>query len=276
MITIGLPFFNDSRYLEMAIRSVINQTYQDWVLLLVDDGSSDGSLGIAKKYAEKDSRISVISDGENKKLPYRLNQIAQLTKTPYLARMDADDIMHPERIEKQLGILESNQEIDVLGTNAYSIDSNNEIRGVRYEIHAPFELEKCSGFIHPSITGRTSWFQNNPYDEGLERAQDSELWHRTRLFSRFYRYNEPLLYYREVSNGYYKKYNIQLKTYSHSIMKDPTLNLFKKFLLTAIKMMVYYFMFSIGKEEKLIARRSFPLDENQFELSSVYLKSALS
>lgn len=276
MITIGLPFFNDSRYLEMAIRSVINQTYQDWVLLLVDDGSSDGSLDIAKKYAEKDSRISVISDGENKKLPYRLNQIAQLTKTPYLARMDADDIMHPERIEKQLGILESNQEIDVLGTNAYSIDSNNEIRGVRYEIHAPFELEKCSGFIHPSITGRTSWFQNNPYDEGLERAQDSELWHRTRLFSRFYRYNEPLLYYREVSNGYYKKYNIQLKTYSHSIMKDPTLNLFKKFLLTAIKMMVYYFMFSIGKEEKLIARRSFPLDENQFELSSVYLKSALS
>jgi len=276
MITIGIPFFNDETYLDMAIRSVINQTYQDWVLLLVDDGSSDGSLGIAKKYAEKDSRISVISDGENKKLPYRLNQIAQLTKTPYLARMDADDIMHPERIEKQLGILESNQEIDVLGTNAYSIDSNNEIRGVRYEIHAPFELEKCSGFIHPSITGRTSWFQNNPYDEGLERAQDSELWHRTRLFSRFYRYNEPLLYYREVSNGYYKKYNIQLKTYSHSIMKDPTLNLFKKFLLTATKMMVYYFMFSIGKEEKLIARRSFPLDENQFELSSVYLKSALS
>lgn len=276
MITIGIPFFNDESYLDMAIRSVINQTYQDWVLLLVDDGSSDGSLGIAKKYAEKDSRISVISDGENKKLPYRLNQIAQLTKTPYLARMDADDIMHPERIEKQLGILESNQEIDVLGTNAYSIDSNNEIRGVRYEIHAPFELEKCSGFIHPSITGRTSWFQNNPYDEGLERAQDSELWHRTRLFSRFYRYNEPLLYYREVSNGYYKKYNIQLKTYSHSIMKDPTLNLFKKFLLTATKMMVYYFMFSIGKEEKLIARRSFPLDENQFELSSVYLKSALS
>src|SRR5699024_2207208 len=276
MITIGIPFFNDESYLDMAIRSVINQTYQDWVLLLVDDGSSDGSLGIAKKYAEKDSRISVISDGENKKLPYRLNQIAQLTKTPYLARMDADDIMHPERIEKQLGILESNQEIDVLGTNAYSIDSNNEIRGVRYEIHAPFELEKCSGFIHPSITGRTSWFQNNPYDEGLERAQDSELWHRTRLFSRFYRYNEPLLYYREVSNGYYKKYNIQLKTYSHSIMKDPTLNLFKKFLLTATKMMVYYFMFSIGKEEKLIARRSFPLDGNQFELSSVYLKSALS
>src|SRR5690625_1371076 len=135
MITIGLPFFNDSRYLEMAIRSVINQTYQDWVLLLVDDGSSDGSLGIAKTYAEKDSRISVISDGENKKLPYRLNQIAKLTKTPYLARMDADDIMHPERIEKQLGILESNQEIDVLGTNAYSIDSNNEIRGVRSEEH---------------------------------------------------------------------------------------------------------------------------------------------
>src|SRR5699024_7083751 len=105
MITIGIPFFTDESYLDMAIRSIINQTYQDWVLLLVDDGSSDGSLGIAKKYEEKDSRISVISDGENKKLPYRLNQIAQLTKTPYLARMDADDIMHPERIEKQLGIL---------------------------------------------------------------------------------------------------------------------------------------------------------------------------
>lgn len=275
-ITIGIPFFNDSRYLDMAIRSVINQTYQDWALLLVDDGSSDGSLEIAKKHAEKDSRISVISNGENKKLPYRLNQIAQLAKTPYLARMDADDIMHPERLEKQLGILESNQEIDVLGTNAYSIDANNEIRGVRYKVNKLAELEECSGFIHPSIVARTSWFLVNPYDENLERAQDSELWQRTQLFSCFYRLNDPLLYYREVSNGYYKKYKKQLATCLHSVIKRPRINSIKKLLVVTCKMVIYYIMFVVGQEEKLIARRSIFLDKEQLKFSNASLSSALN
>src|SRR5699024_8882768 len=161
MITIAIPFFNDEKYLDYAIRSVINQTYKNWILLLVDDGSSDQSLEIARKYAESDTRIRLLSDGENKRLPFRLNQIAEQTTTRYLARMDSDDIMHPERIEKQLKILEENPQIDVLGSNAYSIDDKNNIRGIRKKVTSPNIIKRTKGFIHPTITGQTKWFKNN-------------------------------------------------------------------------------------------------------------------
>ena len=122
MVTIGLPFYNAEKYLALAIESVLQQTYTDWELLLLDDGSTDNSLSIAQSYAQKDSRIKVISDGKNKNLATRLNELPSLAQGLYLARMDADDMMHPARIERQLAVLETHPEIDVLGTNAYIIN----------------------------------------------------------------------------------------------------------------------------------------------------------
>ena len=126
MITVGIPFHNDSLYLDQSIRSVFTQPYNNWCLILIDDGSTDGSLEIAKRYA-KDPRVTIVSDGSNKKLAKRLNQIIDLAKTKYIARMDADDIMHTSRLEEQFEIMELNPDIDVLGSNAISIDENNNI-----------------------------------------------------------------------------------------------------------------------------------------------------
>ena len=122
MVTIGLPFYNAEKYLALAIESVLQQTYTNWELLLLDDGSTDNSLSIAQSYAQKDSRIKVISDGKNKNLATRLNELPSLAQGLYLARMDADDIMLPARIERQLAVLKAHPEIDVLGTNAYIIN----------------------------------------------------------------------------------------------------------------------------------------------------------
>ena len=105
-ITIGLPFYNAENYLELAIKSVFAQTYQDWELILMDDGSTDRSLEIAKSI--NDPRVSVYSDGKNKKLAARLNEIVRLAKYDYLARMDADDLMSTKRIETQMNILKNN------------------------------------------------------------------------------------------------------------------------------------------------------------------------
>src|SRR5690606_21713898 len=110
MVTIAIPFYNGEKYLELAIQSALAQTYTGWKLILLDDGSTDNSLAIANEYKKKDARIKVYSDGQNKNLGYRLNQIPELVDTKYLARMDADDIMHPKRIETQLRILEENPE----------------------------------------------------------------------------------------------------------------------------------------------------------------------
>lgn len=257
-ITIGIPFFNDSRYLDMAIRSVINQTYEDWVLLLVDDGSSDGSIEIAKSYAENDTRITVISDGENRQLPNRLNQIAKLTKTPYLARMDADDIMHPARIERQLDILKKNPEIDVLGTNALTIDENNSVTGVRCNISE--ELVPVSGFIHPSIMAKTKWFQENPYDENAIRIEDALLWEVTRNKSVFKQTNQALLFYREVPGSYYKKYINASKTMVRLLFskqdKYKKSFLLKKSFIGFVKGFIYRLMALFNQEEYLIKKRN--------------------
>ena len=173
-------------------------------LILVDDGSKDNSFKIAKQYEQQDKRIRVISDGLNRKLPARLNQIIREAKGKYIARMDADDIMHPQRLQRQFEILENHPNIDVLGTNAYVIDENNLVFGIRYKNHVG--LSKVEHFIHPTIMGKKQWFLDNPYDEKAIRIEDAELWYRTKSFSNFMITNEPLLFYREFGNNYYKKY----------------------------------------------------------------------
>jgi hypothetical protein len=102
-ITVGLPFWNNERTLEAAIRSVQAQTIPDWVLLVVNDGSRDDSAAIVRSF--RDPRIRLVDDGEHRGLVYRLNQIAALAASPFLARMDADDLMHPQRLERQLACL---------------------------------------------------------------------------------------------------------------------------------------------------------------------------
>ena len=109
-VTIGISFYNAEDYLSDAIKSILVQTYSHWELILIDDGSKDNSLKIADTYAAKDKRIRVISDGMNKKLPYRLNQITSEAKGDYIARMDADDVIAVDRIEKQVNFLEKNNQ----------------------------------------------------------------------------------------------------------------------------------------------------------------------
>src|SRR5690606_35195951 len=123
----GIPFFNAELYLADSIKSVIKQSFKDWELILIDDGSTDQSLDIAKSFAEKDSRIRLISDGNNKKLPARLNQIIQESKYDYVARMDADDLIHPDRLKIQIEFLEKNPEFDLVSTGVVSINDINQI-----------------------------------------------------------------------------------------------------------------------------------------------------
>lgn len=262
MVTIGIPFFNDEKYLTYAIRSVINQTYKNWVLYLINDGSNDSSLEIAKKYAQLDSRIFVINDGKNLKLATRLNQIATISKTKYLARMDADDIMHPERIEKQLAILKKNSQIDVLGTNVLSINENNQIKGTRQKfILDKYELKHASGFIHPTIMAKTVWFQEHPYDERMKRAQDYELWYNAKKNSCFITTTEPLLFYREINHNYYKKYLKAIPSMFYVAFKYKTLKTFYVAFRYVIKACLYCLAHLFGLEKMLIRRRNLLLNK---------------
>lgn len=191
-ISVGIPFFNAEKFLPKAIESVINQSHQNWELLLVDDGSNDGSLEIARRFERQDNRIKVFYDGKNKGLAARLNELSKLSSGDYIARMDADDIMHPKRIDRQLEILVSNPHIDVLGTNVYTIDENNLVFGRRF--NKTEGLQKVEHFIHPTIMAKKQWFLDNPYDEKAIRIEDTELWYRAKHHSDFMILNEPLLF----------------------------------------------------------------------------------
>ncbi|MDX9920206.1 MAG: glycosyltransferase family 2 protein [Paludibacter sp.] len=262
-VTIAIPFYNAEKYLELAIMSVIQQTYKDWILYLVNDGSTDKSVDIAKVYADSDPRIMVYSDGENKSLAFRLNQIAKLANTKYLARMDADDIMHPERIKKQVDILETNSKIDVLGTNAFSINENNMILGVKMKVDLDaYGLVDVKTFIHPTIMARTIWFRENCYDESAIRCEDAELWIRVNNQSTLKSYTEPLMFYREFGNGYYKKYfnsTIGLKYIAKKLFKTNKragiIYYFKGFVKHKLIGSLYLIMSLFNKESFLIRKQ---------------------
>ena len=257
MVTIGLPFYNAEKYLALAIESVLQQTYTNWELLLLDDGSTDNSLSIAQSYAQKDSRIRVLSDSKNRKSGYRHNQAAQLTKTKYLAKMDADDIMHPNRIARQVEILETHSEIDVLGTNAYIINDDNKVIGMRYPIDSEERLEQVKDFMQPTIMAKTEWFLTNPYDIEAIRLEDAELWYRTHSKYHFVRLNEPLLFYREVGNNYYKKYFLAQQSKAYIFSKYPNESYWKQyFRANFLKGIVYRIAHIFGMEQWLVNRRN--------------------
>jgi glycosyltransferase involved in cell wall biosynthesis len=199
-VTVGIPFHNAERTLAHAIRSVFTQTFQDWELLLVDDASTDRSLAIAREV--QDSRVRVHSDGLRRGLATRLNQIADLAYGEFLARMDADDIMHPERLADQLEVLQGPTPADLVASAAYMLNDEDAPVGVRGAEGADLRLSvvlRRSPFVHPTVIAKTAWFRANRYDPAYPRAEDHELWCRTCQHLKAVHLLRPLLFYRQPS-----------------------------------------------------------------------------
>ena len=255
MVTISIPIYNAENYLRDTIQSVINQTYKDWILYLMNDGSTDGTLFIMEEFALKDSRIRIIDDGKNMGLIARLNQSIQMTDTKYYARMDADDIMYITRIEEQVKYLESHPDIDVLGSSIMTIDKDNNIVG------SGMSTGKVNGFVHPTVMGKTSWFKANPYCDWAVRAEDFELWSRTSTKSNFWALDKPLLFYREFGVPTTKKYiqsqKTLLKIYAHyNSYKKPFFGFIKNSLITILKIIAYQLFDLFGRTDILVQKRN--------------------
>lgn len=261
-VSIGIPFYNAENFLGNTIKSIIAQQYSCWELILVDDGSSDNSLNIAKYYANRDSRIRVISDGENKKLPARLNQLISESKGAYVARMDADDIMHPQRLEKQLQFLEKNKHYDLVSSGLISIDSQNKVKGFRCvsQLYDEFSSPNLSyPIVHPSIMARKAWYERNQYSLAYPRAEDFELWTRAIKSKDFKMAVLPdlLLYYREegnlsidkIINSYKDTLKIYSKYHSSSNIDIEVLKLNFKIIISKL---FYY----TGNLQNLAMRRN--------------------
>lgn len=267
LVTIAIPIYNAEKYLRYAIQSCINQTYQNWELLLMCDGSTDTSIGIMEEMAAYDSRIRVIYDDVNKGLVYRLNQSIKLAKGKYYARMDADDIMAVNRIEEEVNFLELHTMVDVVGTSMMMIDGDNHIMGSSLQT-------TDSIFVHPSVMGKTSWFLSNPYDEAALRAEDFDLWNRTRRFSAFANIESPLMFYRIYGMPTTRKMLLSYKTMCRLTLryKEYHWNILfacRYFLIYLLKICVLIFLSSFNKQSIIIKKRKYisvPIENRLTEL----------
>jgi glycosyltransferase involved in cell wall biosynthesis len=271
-ISIGIPFYNAESYLADAIRSIFAQTYQDWELILVDDGSTDRSLEIA--CSVKDPRVRVISDGQNRRLPYRLNQITAEAKYELVGRMDADDLISPRRFEKQIEILNENPRVDLVTTGIWSIRRDRSPIGVRIyspEISGRGLLLGKHPICHAAIAGRKKWFLRNPYDINRNTlSEDYELW--VRAFSKndlnIHLISEPLYYYREEHSVRKEKI---LGSYAHQrrCYKEYGNLWFKRWeipILTIrsyMKTSIVRILSASGRLDLLLSKRSSLAENNQ-------------
>lgn len=275
-ISIGIPFYNAESYLEDAICSVLAQTHQYWELILINDGSTDKSLEIAELYAKIDKRIRVLSDGKNKKLPKRLNQIIDEAKFDYIARMDADDLMSNDRLEKQISILESNKEIDLVTTGCLTIGKYNELTGVKlgenYRMNAEMILEGVTNLLHASLLARKSWYSRNKYDESRLLAEDFDLWLQAakRNDLKYLVLEEPLYWYRvtenitvfKMINGYNTQIKIINDNYHGIISENKKIKIIRKF---ETKKKIVKILNKIGLIKVLLKLRSKSFTEESLE-----------
>lgn len=190
---------NASATVGLALRSVLAQTYQNWELLVADDGSTDGTREVLSQI--QDPRIRLIQEPSgNMGLPFRLNQCMRLAKGYYVARMDADDVAYPQRLERQVQFLERHRDIDLLGTGAVVFKGEGEIVGCYPTAcsHEAICRRPWWGFplAHPTWMGKRTWFMAHPYAEKDIRCEDQALLLRSFSHSRFAALEEVLLGYR--------------------------------------------------------------------------------
>ena len=131
LVSIVLPVYNGEKYLAESLDSVLAQTYQNWELVIINDGSTDGTENLIFRLSDK--RIKYLPNDGNKGIIFSLNRGLQVSNGVFIARLDADDIALPTRIEKQVEFLSENVDYNLCGSYFQTIDSNGQLlKNVRF------------------------------------------------------------------------------------------------------------------------------------------------
>jgi len=199
LVTIAMSVHNGAATLGLAIRSILAQTYQEWELIVANDGSTDGTGEILSRL--RDPRFRVIQEPfGNLGLAHRLNQCIQLARGQYIARMDADDVAYPQRLQRQVHFLLNHPEVDLLGTGAVVFKGPGRVVGCYPMVctHEKICQRPWWGFplAHPTWMGKRTWFVSHPYSKEHIRCEDQSLLLETSSDSRFAAMEEVLLGYR--------------------------------------------------------------------------------
>ncbi|TNJ39069.1 glycosyltransferase [Chlorobaculum thiosulfatiphilum] len=198
-VTVLMPVHNGERYLKEAIESILAQSFADFEFLVIDDGSTDRSRQIAESYGG-DPRIVLVANAENRGTVHVLNQGIAMASGRYIARMDADDISLPERLERQVRFMDEHPDVGVSGTGMRLI-KNDKLRNTRTHTASDPELKiqllfsPC--FFHPTVIIRAELAKAHPYPDNLVYTQDYNYWTKLAPLTSFANLSEVLLHFRE-------------------------------------------------------------------------------
>lgn len=202
-----MAVYNGERYLSEAIESILGQSFTDFEFIIVDDASTDGSAELLSRFADLDKRVRILRNAQNLGLTKSLNVGLRAVRGRYIARMDADDVAHPERLHWQVKFLENNPDY-VLAAGAHlEIDGQGTVTKVQGRGRDDLEVRWMSlfwpPFIHGTATFRTDVVHlfGEYYDERYITAQDFDYWSRLSRHGRLVVLGSPVLKYRNHSGN---------------------------------------------------------------------------
>lgn len=191
LISIILPCYNAERFLKECIESILTQTYKNWELIIIDDGSKDATSRIIQSF--KDSRIRYFKNNKNLGIVKSLNKGIKNAQGKYIARIDADDKMRPDRLYKQIHFLSKNLEYAIVGSTHCIINEHGFVKSYYSYPQSNEEVQFFKNFInpfsHPSVMIRKEIFNEFSYNLDFPYCEDYNLWFN--ILEKYKGYNLP-------------------------------------------------------------------------------------
>lgn len=231
-VSVLMGIYNCASTLPEALDSLFAQTFQDFKIILCDDGSTDNTYTVAKSYADRHDNIVLVRNEKNMGLNYTLNHCLEYADTEYCARMDGDDISLPNRFETEIAFLDSHPEYDIVSCPMIYFDEEGDFKiGNAIEKPRPVDFVKGTPICHAPCMVRTEAYKKvNGYsvDKKLLRVEDYYLWIKMYAVGfKAYNIQEPLYKMRDDKKAYgrrswnARKNEIYVKHVGYKMLKLP-------------------------------------------------------
>jgi len=235
MVSIILPCYNAQSTIQDTLNSILNQTYQNFELICINDGSKDNTLDILNNYYKNSQITMKIISRENKGFLKSLDEGIRISSGEFIARIDSDDIWKPDHLEKIIDEFNTNNKLVLCGSNAEYIDINNNIIGVSNQPTNIIKyLMKDSPYIHSSVVFKSSiYIKTSGYligdDEGSKHIADYNLWLELSKFGECINLRDQTLKYRILDNSMSRTINRCVNYKSRLLVMKKTYKFYKKF-----------------------------------------------
>ena len=249
-ISVIMGIYNCEATLPQAIDSILAQTYTNWELVMCEDGSTDGTYSVAKRYADQyPQKMVLLKNERNMKLSYTLNRCLQAASGELVARMDGDDLSHPERFQRQVDFLMEHPDIQLVGTGMRRFDEDG-YHDVMHPLMNPDSkaLLRSTPFFHATIMTYKSVYDalgGYTTEKRTQRAQDVDLWFR--FYAKHFtgsNIDEPLYDVREDEQAIRRRsfkariYSIQTRAHGYKILGFPLRWLIRPAIILFLKGLV--------------------------------------